>query len=122
MNTTELIRPPSAPRSAPESPAVGEMVAETLPLAGVVAGAGPSVVAVAGPWLFLVLMLTGPFALLFTLVVLLAAAALLVVLAGAILATPHLLVRHLRRLRTGHASVSSPAVQLAPVDSPRAAL
>jgi hypothetical protein len=120
MNTTEPIRPASAPRSAPESPTVGEIVAETVPLADVIAGFGPPVLALAGPWLFFALLLAGPFALLVTLVLLLIAAALLVVLAGAILASPYLLVRHLRRLRTGHGSVSSPAVQLVSAEPQRA--
>jgi hypothetical protein len=120
MNTPELIRRSSAPRSASESPTVGEMLAETVPLAGVIAGFGPPVVFLAGPWLLFVLALAGPFALVFTFVVLLVAAALLVVLAGTILATPYLLVRHLRRHRTGHLSVSSPAVQLVTAQSQRA--
>ena len=47
----------------------------------------------------LALMLAGPFAFLVTLIVVLVAAAALVTLAGAILATPYLLVRHLRRHR-----------------------
>jgi hypothetical protein len=120
MNTTELIQPSSAPRSASESPTVGEMLAETVPLADVIAGFGPPVVFLAGPWLLFVLALAGPFALVFTFVVVLVAAALLVLLAGTILASPYLLVRHLRRRRTGHLSVSSPAVQLVPAHSQRA--
>ena len=44
----------------------------------------------------LALMLAGPFALLVALVVALVAAAALVTLAGAILATPYLLIRHFR--------------------------
>jgi hypothetical protein len=120
MNSTELIRPSSAPRSASESPTVGEMLAETVPLAGVVAGFGPPVAFLAGPWLLFVLALAGPFALVFTFVVVLVAATLLVLLAGTILASPYLLVRHLRRHRTGHLSVSSPAVQLVSAQSQRA--
>jgi hypothetical protein len=134
MQTTELIRPPraaSAPESSPdergnvppsasEPPTVGETLAETVPLAGVIAGFGPPVVFLAGPWLLFVLALAGPFALVFTFVVLLVAAALLVLLAGTILATPYLLVRHLRRHRTGHPSVGSPALQLVPAHSQRA--
>jgi hypothetical protein len=120
MKTTELIRPSSARRSASESPTVGEMLAETVPLADVIAGFGPPVVFLAGPWLLFVLALAGPFALVFTFVVVLFAAALLVVLAGTILASPYLLVRHLRRRRTGRVSVSSPAVQLVSARSQRA--
>jgi hypothetical protein len=134
MKTTELIRPPRAP-SAPESlpderrhvapsaserPTVGAMVSETVPLADVIAGFGPPVISVAGPGLLFVLALAGPFALVFTFVVVLVAATLLVLLAGTILASPYLLVRHLRRRRTGHVSVSSPALQLVPAHSQRA--
>jgi hypothetical protein len=119
MNSTELIRPSSAPRSASESPTVGEMLAETVPLASVVAGFGPPVAFLAGPWLLFVLALAGPFALVFTFVVVLVAATLLVLLAGTILASPYLLVRHLRRHRTGHLSVSSPALQLVSAQSQR---
>jgi hypothetical protein len=59
MNTTELIRLPAT---------FGEMVAEVIPLIGVVAGYGPAVILVAGPWLLLALMLSAPFAVLLTLV------------------------------------------------------
>jgi hypothetical protein len=49
------------------------------------------------------LMLAGPFVLMVTLAVVVVAAAALLVLAGAILATPYLLVRHLRtRIAAGH--------------------
>jgi hypothetical protein len=54
MTTTELIRAPA------EHPAFGEMVAEIVPLVGAVAGYGPPVIALAGPWLVLALMLSAP--------------------------------------------------------------
>jgi hypothetical protein len=125
MKTTELIGPPRAP-SAPESlpderpPTVGELLSETVPLAGAIAWFGPPVVSLAGPWLLLVLALAGPFALVFTFVAVLVAVALLVLLAGTILASPYLLVRHLRCRRTGHVSVSSRAMRLVPAHSQRA--
>jgi hypothetical protein len=133
MQTTELISPPRAP-SAPESSpdeqrsvppsaseprTVREVLAETVPLVGAIAGYGPPVVTLAGPWLLFVLALAGPFALVFTFVAVLVAATLLVLLAGTILASPYLLVRHLRRRRTGHVSVSSSALQLVPAHSRR---
>ena len=93
--------------SAP--PTLGEQFAEVLPLFGTVFVAGPPVlVAWAGTALF-ALMLAGPFALLVTLVVAVAAAAALVALAGAILATPYLLVRHvsLRLAKRRHLSEGS---------------
>ena len=98
--------------SAP--PTLGEQLAEVLPLVGTVFVAGPPVlVAWAGTALF-ALMLAGPFALLVTLVVVVLAAAALVALAGAILATPYLLVRHFgprlaerRHLSEGSAPVAA---------------
>jgi hypothetical protein len=72
------------------------MVAEIVPLIGAVYQAGPPVLVA---WLGIVLfalLLAGPFVLLVTLVVVLAAAVFLVALAGAILATPYLLIRHFR--------------------------
>ena len=49
---------------------------------------------VLGPWLFVVLMLIGPFVLLFTLVL---AAMIFVAVAGGMCVLPYLLVRHLRK-------------------------
>ena len=103
----------STPRSpASERPTARAMLAETLPLIGAVPVYGPPVVLVAGPWLLFGLMLAGPFAVLFTLVVVLVAAAALVGLVGAILAAPYLLVRHLRGYLASHAPMRAPAVQL----------
>ena len=114
MNTTELIRPPAAPgRAAPrsdadhnaapsasEDPTFGEMLAEIVPLTGAVAGYGPPVILLAGPWLLLGLMLSGPFAVLVIFVVfMVVAATVLVALTAATLAiatAPYVLVRHLR--------------------------
>jgi hypothetical protein len=91
MNTTDPITP-----TASGPPTLGDQLAEVLPIVDTVYGAGPPVlVAWAGMVLF-ALMLAGPFALVATLVVVLAAAAAVVALAGAILATPYLLIRHLR--------------------------
>jgi hypothetical protein len=91
MHTTE---PFTATASGP--PTLGDMVAEVVPLIGAVYQAGPPVlVAGAGTVLF-ALLLVGPFVLLVTLAVVVAAAAALVALAGAILATPYLLSRHVR--------------------------
>jgi hypothetical protein len=91
MHTTDPI---TARASGPTT--LGDLFAEVLPLVGTVFVAGPPVlVASAGTVLF-ALMLAGPFALLVTLVVALAAAAAVVTFAGAILATPYLLIRHFR--------------------------
>jgi hypothetical protein len=130
MQTTELITPPRTPSafepwsderrrvssSASERRSFGEMLAETVPLVDVIPGFGPPV-ALAVPGLLFVLALAGPFALVFTFVVVLVAAALLVLLVGTILASPYLVVRRLLRRRAGRASLSRPAVQLAPARS-----
>jgi len=91
MTTTEPITP-----TASGPPTLGDQLAEVLPLVDTVYVAGPPVLlAWAGTVLF-ALMLAGPFALVATLAVVLAAAAAIVALAGAILATPYLLIRHFR--------------------------
>jgi hypothetical protein len=134
MNTTALIRPPAAPgRAAPRSDAghnasvaaserqtFGEMFGELIPLIDAVAGYGPPVIFVAGPWLLLGLLLSGPFAFLVVLVVFMAVAAtVLVALSAAILAVPYLLVHRLRRHRARHA-FNDHVAQLVPIESPRA--
>jgi hypothetical protein len=91
---TTTTNPTSPPASAP--PPVGELLEDTLPLIDTVFVAGPSVLVAWAGTVLLALMLAGPFALLATLVVVLVAAAALVLLAGAILATPYLLIRHFR--------------------------
>jgi hypothetical protein len=116
MHTTDPIHPTaSGPRS------LGDQLADVLPVIGTIYVAGPPVlVAWAGTVLF-ALMLAGPFALLVTLVAVLAAAAALVTLAGAILATPYLLMRHLRlRLAKRH-RVSGVSAPIATVVAARAA-
>jgi len=94
MNSTEMSnRRPSA--RAPETalPTIGERLDEILPLLDFVPEAGPPVLFVLGPWLFVVFMLIGPFVLLATLVL---AAVILVVVAAVMCALPYLLVHHLR--------------------------
>lgn len=66
-------------------------------------------------------MLTGPFAVLFTLVFLFAAVWVLAGLIGAILAAPSRLARQLRGPGTGHASTRAPAAQPAAGQARRAA-
>src|SRR3954470_8672784 len=108
MDTTDPI---TSTASGP--PTLGDMVAEVGPLVGAVYVAGPPVlVAWVGTVLF-ALMLAGPFVLIVTLVVALAAAAAVVTLAGAILATPYLLIRHVhlrvaqrRRFSEGRAPIA----------------
>jgi hypothetical protein len=134
MNTTELIRPPAARRraaslsdaghnvsaSASAYRTFGEMLVETIPLVGAIAGYGPPVIFLAGPWLLLALVLSAPFAVLLTLIaVMLLAAAVLGALTAAILAPPYLLMRHLGSVRARRAFSHDRAAHLVPVGSTR---
>jgi hypothetical protein len=145
MTTTELIGPldapdvaepgrPSGPSPSPmqasdapfdarssalEHPAHDERLGELFALASVVPGFGPPIILLAGPLVLFALALAGPFLLLLTLVVLLVACAVLVALAGAIVASPYLLVRRFGRHRRARAHGSAPAVRFVPVDSGR---
>jgi len=136
MNTTELIRPPAARRraaslsgaghnvstSASEDPTFGAMLAETIPLIGAIAGYGPPVIFLAGPWLLLALMLSAPFAVLLTLIAaMLVAATVLVALTAATLVAPYLLIRGLRGYRARRAFSSDRVAHLVPVGSTRVA-
>jgi hypothetical protein len=96
MNTTEPITP-----TASGPPSLGDQLAEVLPIVDTVYVAGPPVLLAWAGMVLFALMLAGPFALVATLVVVLVAAAAVVTLAGAILASPYLLIRHFRlRLAT----------------------
>jgi hypothetical protein len=96
------------------------MLGEVLPLIECVPAYGPPVIFVVGPWLLLGLVVAGPLAWLFALVVvLIVAATVLAAVAGAVLAGPYLLVRALRRHRARHASISAPVAQVAGIESRR---
>lgn len=87
---------PSQLTAPPASPTVREMLSEVTTLIEVVPVAGPPAVFILVPWLLLGLMLAGPFTLILTLVVAMAAAAALVGLVLAAVASPFFLLRHLR--------------------------
>ena len=93
-----------ASRTASARPTVAAALADTVPLIDTVYVAGPPVLLAWAGTVLLALMLAGPFALLVTLVVVLVAVAAVVALAGAILAAPYLLVRHLRGRRVALAT------------------
>jgi hypothetical protein len=86
---------------------------EISPLIGAVPVEGPPAILLALPWLFLVLLLAGPFALLLTIVVAMVAAVVLLAALAAIVASPVLLVRHVRAGRAPHAA-PRPAKTTAP--------
>ena len=91
MHTTEPFTP-----TASGPPTRGDVLADVLPVIGTVYVAGPPVLLAWVGIVLFALMLAGPFALLVTLVAVVVAAAALIALAGAILATPYLLIRHFR--------------------------
>jgi len=82
--------------TASRPPTLRAEVGEIDPIIGTVFVAGPPVLIMWAGTVLFALMLAGPFALLVTFVLVFVAAATLVALAGAILASPYLLVRHLR--------------------------
>jgi hypothetical protein len=107
MNTTA---------STAERPTFGDMLREIVPLVGVIAGYGPPVISLAGPWVLLSLILAGPFAFLLTLLaVMVVAAAVVGALAAAVVAAPYLLIGHVRDLRARRAVSKDRAPQLVPV-------
>jgi hypothetical protein len=116
MSTTEPFTP-----TASGPPTRGDQGAEVLALLDTVFVAGPPVLVVWAGTVLLALMLAGPFALLVTLVVVFVAAAALIALAGAILATPYLLMRHLRVRLAKRRRVSEVSVPIATVVAARAA-
>jgi hypothetical protein len=89
MHTTEPSSPPAC-----RPPSVRDAIAEIAPVVGAVFVAGPPVLVAWTATVLFALMLAGPFALAVTFVVVLVAAAAVVALAGALLATPYVLVRH----------------------------
>jgi hypothetical protein len=111
MTSTQLINPPggshaaepsrearaAAHPSSAEHPGRGDVLREIVPVVGVVAG--PPVVLLAGPLVLFALIVAGPFLLMLTFVALLMASTVVVALIGAILASPYLLVRHVRERR-----------------------
>jgi hypothetical protein len=79
-----------------DRPTPGELLRRVLAGIFFIPVAGPPVILLLGPWLLLVLLVIPPAAFLITIVLVLAVAAGLVVALGALIASPYLLVRHLR--------------------------
>ena len=85
-----------APAEATPRERLEEMVEDALPYIFFIPVAGPPVILLLGPLLILVLLLIPPAAFLITLVLVVAVAAGLLFALGALIASPYLLVRHLR--------------------------
>ena len=86
-----------------DRPTWADALAETVPIVDAPAFFGPPVIFVMGPWLLLVLLLIGPFALILTVLLVVAIAAGLLTVLVAAVAAPYLLVRHLH----AHGSVDA---------------
>ena len=99
----------ATPRPAsPDRPTWGETFRATVPIIDAPAFFGPPVTFVLGPWLLLVLLLIGPFALLLTVLLVLAVAAGVLAAFVAVIASPYLLVRHLHAHAMVHAEPRAP--------------
>ena len=94
--------------ASPDHPAWRELFDERAPLIGAPAFYGPPITFLLGPWLLLVLLLIGPFALILTILVVLAAAAGVLAVVAAVIASPYLLVRHLHGHGMAHAKPRAP--------------
>jgi hypothetical protein len=79
-----------------ESPTVRELLQRVVPGIFFVPLAGPPVILLLGPWLLLVLLIIPPAAFVITLVLVFLVAGGLLAAFGALIASPYLLVRHLR--------------------------
>ena len=91
MNSIAVIKPPPV-----ETPTFVERVAEYMPWIGFVFVAGPPVLFLVVPCLVLALSLLPAFAFLVTLVAALIALMVVAVCAGALIATPYLMIRRVR--------------------------
>ena len=81
---------------SPDSLTLAELLGATVPLISAPAYFGPPVIFLLGPWLILVLLLIPPAAVLITLVLVALLGVGLLAAIGALIASPYLLVRHLR--------------------------
>ena len=121
MNTTTPQLTPAPPQPAtphplavvagstsPDRPSWGQVFAQTAPIIGAPAFFGPPVIFVLGPWLLLVLLLIGPFALILTLLLVMALAGALLAVFVAVIASPYLLIRHLHAHGTVRAKSRAP--------------
>ncbi|MGN6868351.1 MAG: hypothetical protein ACTHMY_08110 [Solirubrobacteraceae bacterium] len=90
----------SSPTS--DRPTWADLFHERTALVSAPAFFGPPVIFVLGPWLLLVLLLIGPFALILTGLLILAAAAVLLAGVVAAIASPYLVVRHLHKRKASH--------------------
>src|SRR5436190_370438 len=91
----------------PDRPTWNDEAEYAATMIGAPAIYGPPVAFLFAPWLFLVLMLAPPFAFLVTVALVVAVAAVLLVAIATVLASPYLLVRHLRARRAGQTKAAT---------------
>lgn len=84
------------------APTWSKVFAQTAPMIDAPAFYGPPIIFVLGPWLLLVLLLIGPFALIVTVLLVLATVASLLAICVAVIACPYLLIRHRHAHGTVH--------------------
>ena len=106
--TPRLIAPRQRGWDSADRPSSGEVFAQTASLVGVPAFYGPPIIFLLGPWLLLVLLLIGPFALIVTILLAFAVAAGLLVGLVAVIASPYLLIHHLRAHAGPHPKPRAP--------------
>ena len=106
--TPRCIAPRQRGSTSPDRPTLGELFHTAAPLIDAPAFFGPPVIFVLGPWLLLVLLLIGPFAAMVTVVLAMAVAAGLLAALVAVIASPYLLIRHLRAHGVPHPKRRAP--------------
>lgn len=103
--------PQDRPSASPDRPTLTDRLGETVPLISAPAFFGPPVIFLLGPWLLLVLLLIPPAAVLITLVAVVLLGAGLLAAIGALIASPYLVVRHLRARHRPTPAVEGPFKQ-----------
>jgi hypothetical protein len=96
------------------APTPREILERVLESVGYVFVAGPPVAFLLVPWLVIVLFLIPPAALVLTLVAVVAVIGAVFAAIGAIIASPFLIVRHLRARHAAHVAAEAPAEAPAP--------
>jgi hypothetical protein len=115
MSYSAIVKPRPA-----DLPTFAERLVESMPWIGFVFVAGPPVVFLAIPCVVLALSLVWAFTLLFALLAALGAVVAALGFAGALLASPFVLVGRVRARRRARADVGGPTSHLVAVGSPRA--
>ena len=101
--TPQLVAPRRCVLASARRPTWGDVFEDAVPMIDAPAFYGPPVIFVLGPWLLMVLLLAGPFALFLMVLLALVAAAGLMAVFVAMIASPYLLIRRLHSRRKARA-------------------